>query len=80
MPRLRLSENKALPQITRVTSTKAIRLKCLDCTGNQPKEVRLCPIVDCPLWSFRMGKRPNNPVTLQANDEALAARNKTCPR
>jgi len=39
----------------KITLTSAIRLKCLDCTGNQQAEVRLCPAVDCPLWVYRMG-------------------------
>ena len=37
---------------------KAMRSKCLDCSGGQPKEVRLCPIPTCTLWPYRMGKRP----------------------
>jgi hypothetical protein len=40
------------------TSMKAIRAKCLDCCCYQPKEVRLCTVKTCPLWPFRMGKRP----------------------
>lgn len=38
---------------------KAIRAKCLDCTAEQPKEVRLCPSENCPLWPYRMGHNPN---------------------
>lgn len=38
---------------------KAIREKCLDCSGWQPKEVRLCPHAECPLYPFRLGKNPN---------------------
>ena len=45
------------------TPIKAIRKKCLDCTCNQPKEIRLCPIVECPLYPYRMGRRPDK-VTL----------------
>lgn len=37
---------------------KAIRSKCLDCSGGQPKEVRLCTVHGCALWPYRMGKRP----------------------
>ena len=37
---------------------KAIRSKCLDCSGGQLKEIRLCQIVSCSLWPYRMGKRP----------------------
>lgn len=35
---------------------EAIRGKCLDCTCNQPKEVRLCPSQGCSLWPYRMGR------------------------
>ena len=38
---------------------KAIRKKCLDCTCNQPKEIRLCLVVNCPLYPYRMGTRPS---------------------
>lgn len=37
---------------------KAIRAYCLDCSNNQPKEIRECPIVKCPLYDFRMGANP----------------------
>ena len=37
---------------------KAIRDKCLDCCCGQRNEVRLCPIVDCPLYEYRLGHRP----------------------
>jgi len=40
----------------RVSRSKAIRLKCLDCCAGQAAEVRKCPAVDCPLWRFRMGR------------------------
>ena len=34
----------------------AIRFKCLDCTCNQPKEIRFCPATQYPLWPYRMGR------------------------
>ena len=40
------------------TPLRAIRAKCLDCTDGQPKEVRFCPVPDCPLYPFRLGKSP----------------------
>ena len=40
----------------RVSRSKAIRLKCLDCCCGQSAEVRKCPAVNCPLWRFRMGR------------------------
>ena len=42
----------------KITPLKAIRLKCLDCTCNQPLEVRLCTAENCPLYAFRTGHRP----------------------
>jgi hypothetical protein len=41
-----------------LTPIKAIRAKCLDCSCHQAKEIRECPITTCPLWPYRMGKRP----------------------
>ncbi len=37
---------------------KAIRAKCLDCCCEQPSEVKLCPVSDCPLYPFRFGRNP----------------------
>ena len=39
----------------RITRSKAIRLKCLDCCGGYSAEVRRCPAVNCSLWRYRMG-------------------------
>ena len=39
---------------------KAIRLKCLDCSNEQPSEVLNCPIKDCALWPYRMGRYPKS--------------------
>ena len=44
------------------TPMKAIRAKCLDCSCQQPREVRLCTVTNCPLWPYRMGKRPKKEV------------------
>ena len=37
---------------------RAIRSKCLDCSGGMPSEVRDCLVRDCALYPFRMGKNP----------------------
>lgn len=42
-----------------LTPIKAIRTKCLECSGRSYKEARLCVIPDCPLYPYRMGKNPN---------------------
>lgn len=44
------------------TPIKAIRAKCIDCTNGQNVEIRECPITECPLWEYRMGRRPKNNV------------------
>ena len=41
------------------TPIKAIRKMCLQCTCNQPKEVQLCPVIECDLYPYRMGRRPS---------------------
>ena len=38
---------------------KAVKAKCLDCSGYNKTEVLKCPITTCPLHSFRLGKNPN---------------------
>ena len=40
----------------RSPKTKSIRLKCLDCCGGQPGEVRECTAYRCPLWEWRFGR------------------------
>ena len=44
----------------RLTPVKAIRAKCLDCCCGQVKEVKLCTMKKCPLYPYRMGKRPKD--------------------
>jgi len=41
------------------TPVKAIRAKCLECSGGSYRDVRECLIPECPLYPFRMGKNPN---------------------
>ncbi len=50
---------KGLKQIkegTRLSPLRAIRLKCLDCSGWSEAEVRKCVILDCALYKFRFGR------------------------
>jgi hypothetical protein len=37
---------------------RAIRAKCLDCSGGMQSEVRDCLVRDCALYPFRMGSNP----------------------
>lgn len=57
------------------TAIKAIRAKCLDCSGGSANEVRLCELKHCPLYKFRFGRNPN--IKREMTDEqrqAAAAR------
>ncbi|NLL92287.1 MAG: hypothetical protein GX222_07765 [Ruminococcaceae bacterium] len=47
----------------RLTRSKAIRAKCLDCCCGSAKEVRLCSIKSCALWRFRMGREMVDTLT-----------------
>lgn len=49
---------------------KAIRAKCLDCSGGMQSEVRGCLVRDCVLYPFRMG---SNPWRAPLSDEQRAA-------
>lgn len=35
------------------TQSKAIKMKCLECSGTRPEVVK-CPIRDCALWPYRL--------------------------
>ena len=41
-----------------LTPLKSIRAKCMECCCGQAKEVKLCNLSECPLFPYRMGKRP----------------------
>lgn len=51
-----------------LTPMRAIRAKCIDCCCGQKNEVRLCPCTDCPLYPYRMGRRPGKAGTTAGND------------
>ena len=56
-----------------MTPIKAIRAKCVDCCCGQLLEVRLCPVQSCPLWPYRMGKRPKIPADSEASEKGEIA-------
>lgn len=54
----------------RLSRSKAIRLKCLDCCAGQSAEVRKCPVTHCPLWRYRMGHEEKDELRpLRKNSE-----------
>ena len=54
-----MKDDEGKDGLTTRTPLQAIRLKCLDCTCQQPKEIRECTITSCPLHPFRFGTNPN---------------------
>ena len=50
-----------------LTPIKAIRAYCIECSGGMTKEVKLCPVENCPLYPFRMGKRPTVDTDIDSN-------------
>lgn len=41
-----------------MTPIKSIRAKCLDCCCGSFQEVKECAVKNCPLYPYRLGKRP----------------------
>ena len=58
-------------EVKSLTPMKAIRLKCMDCSGWSAAEVRLCVIEECAPYPFRFGKNPE--PTRKGNPKALKA-------
>ena len=48
--------NKEVSENTNVL--RAIKLKCLDCSTYNILEIKECPVKNCPLYPFRLGKNP----------------------
>jgi hypothetical protein len=40
------------------TAIRAIRAKCIDCSGGSQTEARKCTAIGCALWPYRMGTNP----------------------
>lgn len=54
----------------RLTPTKAIRAKCMDCCCQQQAEVRRCSIKTCALWRYRMGKEERDEMYYLAHPKS----------
>ena len=50
--------SQTCPATSRKNPVKAIRLKCLDCSGGSSAEVSQCLLTHCALYPFRLGKNP----------------------
>ena len=53
----------------KLTRSKAIRLKCLDCCCGSAQEVRLCTCDLCPLFPYRFGHNPKDEQELKAMEK-----------
>lgn len=53
--------------------SKAVRAKCIDCSGGNATEVRKCVTIHCALWPFRMGVNPFHASSASARRETEAA-------
>jgi hypothetical protein len=53
-----LSSDDLMELSAQHTPLRAIRAKCVDCSGGSVAEVRKCTAVFCELWPFRMGFGP----------------------
>lgn len=62
------------PRDKRKKPLKAIRLKCLDCSGGSWNEVSQCWAEDCPLYPFRFGKNPFRVKREMSEEQKEAAR------
>jgi hypothetical protein len=59
------------------TALKAIRRRCVDCSGGSPIGANGCTTSDCDLHPFRRGKNPNRAVSEERRSkmaEALVVR------
>ena len=57
-PRRMTADELAALGHQRMSPLRALRLRCVDCSGDSVAEVRLCTAVTCPAWPFRMGANP----------------------
>jgi hypothetical protein len=54
------------------TRLKAIKRRCLDCSGGSKSEVRDCQHLACDLHNFRLGKNPNRALSPEQREVAAA--------
>jgi copper oxidase (laccase) domain-containing protein len=53
-----------------LTPLQAIKKKCKeDCCAGDLKSWKQCTVTNCYLYSYRLGKRPNNSTQKQSNEE-----------
>jgi hypothetical protein len=63
------------PELSRLNRREAIRARCLDCSGFSAKEVRECPLSDCPLYPYRFSAGKQDP---KKRDKAIRTYCREC--
>jgi len=53
---------------------RAIREKCLDCTCQQPIEVKECTVTTCALYPLRMGVNPYRAKRVMSPEQIAKAK------
>ena len=53
---------------------RAIREKCLDCSCQQPIEVKECTVATCALYPFRLGKNPYRAKRVMSPEQIAKAK------
>jgi hypothetical protein len=61
-----IKSNKMVEEVRFLTRGKAIRLKCLDCSGGSSHEVERCLLTKCPLYPWRKGYEDAPPCFAEA--------------
>lgn len=46
--------------MAKLTPMRAIRKKCIECSGGQTSEVKYCKVKNCALYPYRSGHRPKD--------------------
>lgn len=57
----------------KISPLRAIREKCLDCSGGSRQELSQCPVKGCPLHPFRFGRNPFITRMMTPEQKAAAA-------
>ena len=61
----------------KITSVlKAVKKHCLECSGYQRDEVKLCTVTKCNLWPFRLGKNPYRKKKELTDEQRAAMRDR----
>lgn len=59
---------------------KAIKAYCFECSGNQREEVKRCPVMNCELYAFRLGKNPYRKKRELSQEQKDAIRLRFCKK